>query len=348
MIIFLLVAIVPSALAQKPDTSLVTLTECWQYRSPSLPGSQAALDGSNLYIAEAGGRISAISLSNGVRLWSTELGGDVISNVVTDGANVYIVNSASGKVRLHSLSVTSGIQNADADLPITEAARLLLAGGRILTLEDSGYLASFRSSLVKAEWRSFLSGVMLSAAALTTDKLLVATSDNKLHAIAVADGKETGTYPADAAITAVDIAEGDLVIGDIRGNVIRYDEGVRSWRFRNGARINVLTSTPKGLITASADNFVYLINNDNGDIKWKKRMSARVAGVLIDGDVIVVTAVGEPSAAILDLDNGKNIGQLSISDDESFIGMPLSARGQLIFFTSSRILAASRPGCSAK
>ena len=66
------------------------------------------------------------------------------------------------------------------------------------------------------------------------------------------------------------------------------------------------------------------------------------------GDVAVVLTVGEPNAVILSLDNGKPVGQLSISDDDSFIQPTVVAESKLLFFTTGKVLAESVQPCSLK
>ena len=88
-----LLAIPSLSSAQKKDVSVITLNECWKYASPDIMNLRPAADRSNLYIAEGGGRVTAISLVSGTRLWSTELGGDIRSNLAVLGSSVYVAAS---------------------------------------------------------------------------------------------------------------------------------------------------------------------------------------------------------------------------------------------------------------
>src|SRR4051794_16031441 len=104
--------------AKALDDQFVNLQMCWQYRSPDLLTYSPATDESNLYVAEAGGRISAISLTNGTRLWSTDLGGENRSNVIVFGKYVYVITTNSqNHSKLDSLSRTTGVPNLEIEIP---------------------------------------------------------------------------------------------------------------------------------------------------------------------------------------------------------------------------------------
>ena len=309
-----------------------------------------AVDKLNIYLPENGGRITAISLSTGTRLWSTELGGEIRSNVVTLGSNVYAVTvDPSRHARLRSLSITSGIPNLEVEMPSGENVRLGIADNKLVVTLDTGYLAVYEFGDTKPDWQSSLPAIDLSTMLFTPAKIIAATADKRIHAINLADGKESSALPVADQVVALGLFEGNILSGDSRGNLMRYNEDRSvSWRFRNGARISSIVPTTKGILAASADNFVYMIGGYFGDIRWKKRMAGRVSSVATDGDVGIVLTVGEPTAVLLNLENGKSVGQFAISDDDSFTQPVITADGRLFFFTTKQILSESVGTCSLK
>jgi outer membrane protein assembly factor BamB len=343
-----LVALIAAPVAPAaPDGPLIALKECWHY-GPAIADAQPAADSNNVYIAENGGRVSAISLSTGTRIWSTELGGEVVSDLVSDTSNIYVVtNEVFGGAHLRSLSVASGIPNWDVEYPGGRHIMLGTFGGKLVVVMDTGVISAYRPGMGKAEWNLTLP-MNITGMYSGAGKMLIATADREVHSVDVASGKQMSTYSMDADITATAVFGEGVVIGDDRGNIVRFASGSRSWRFRNGARITSLTHTVRGLIAASADNFVYLISDDTGDVRWKKRLPGRVANVAIAGDTAVVTAIGEPDAFLIDLETGKAAGRLSLGSGEVFIGLPLFSDGKFIFFTSAGVLAASQSPCSGK
>jgi outer membrane protein assembly factor BamB len=145
------------------------------------------------------------------------------------------------------------------------------------------------------------------------------------------------------------VIDDDLVWGDDRGNLVRYnlDKNSVYWKFKNGARISSIVAISDGVIAASNDNFAYLISSYYGSVRWKKRLSGRVSYLTVgDGSIAVAETVGEPNATVLNLENGKSVGQASIADDEAYLQAPVYAAGKFIFFTNRQIAARSAAGCT--
>jgi outer membrane protein assembly factor BamB len=348
--IFACVPFVSAIRSKSKDVSVVALNECWRYRSSDFMALRPAVDKSNLYIPENGGRITAVSLSTGTRLWSTELGGEIRSNVVVQGSNVYAVTVDPAKhTRLRSLSIASGIPNLEVEIPSGENVRLGIADNKLAVTLDTGYLAVYEFGATKPDWQSSLQAIDLATVLFAPGKILAATADKRIHTLNLTDGKETSVLRLNDGVAALGLFEGNILSGDSRGNLMRYNEDrTVSWRFRNGARISSIVPTTKGILAASADNFVYMVGGYFGDIRWKKRMAGRVSSVATDGEIGIVLTVGEPAAVLLNLENGRSVGQLAISDDDSFTQPVIAADGRLFFFTSRQILSESVGPCSLK
>jgi outer membrane protein assembly factor BamB len=335
----------------KDDVTVITLNECWRYRSPDVLVLRPAVDKSNLYVAENGGRVSAISLASGIRLWSSELGGEIRSNIAVQGASVFAVTSdGSKRMRLRGLSLVSGIPASDIELPYSANARIESAGGKLVVALDTGYVASFAAGGQKPEWQTTVPNIDISNIVVLNGNIIAAGSDKTIHVVSIADGKAIATTPVENTISAFGVYDSDLVVGDNRGNLTRYDDDYRTvyWRFRNGARISSIVPTEQGVMAASLDNFVYMASGYYGDVRWKKRMAGRVSSLVADGNIAVALTVGEPLAVILNLDNGKSSGEFAIGDDDSFTQPAIAAEGKLLFFTTSQILAESVKPCPAK
>jgi len=340
---------------QRLETTPISLNECWQYPSDSIQTAQPATDAVNLYFAEVGGRITAISLSTGLRVWSTDLGGEVRSNVAVHGSSVFVVTgpafdgTARANGRLRSLSSATGVPSLDVTIPYSEDVRLDISGGNLIAVQNTGIVTAYDPGLSRQVWSRSLPAV--ATAAFDGDRLLLAAADRTVHVISTKTGKELMAANSNNVLTAIAAVNDDILWGDDRGNVVRYDADKHSvvWRFRNGARISDLTVTSEGIVVTSLDNFVYLISESNGVVRWKKRQVGRISDITLDrGSLGVVITVGEPNAAVLDIQNGKTVGVLTIRDNEAFIRRPIFSNGRFIFFTTERIMSRSLLPCSSK
>lgn len=336
---------------REKETPIVTLNECWRYRSNDLLALKPAVDTSNLYLAENGGRVSAVSLSSGVRLWSTDLGGEIRSNVAVQGSQVFVATSdASKHLRLRALSTASGIPTMEIDLPYADILYIASADGKLVVAEQTGYVAVFAAGSQKPDWQTMVPGIDISNMVIASDQLIAPAAERSIRVISLADGKTVSSTTLDTAAATLGLFDGNLVAGDSRGNLIRYNDDHHTiyWRLRNGARMSGIVATVKGVLAASLDNFVYMVSGYYGDIRWKRRMPGRVASIVTDGDIAIVQTIGESDAVILNLESGKPAGQLSIGDDSFTQPAMAGSGGKFLFFTTGQVIAESAGVCSQK
>lgn len=312
--------------------------------------SPPVADTNQLYIAQEGGRISAVALASGTRLWSAEIGGEIVSNVVPDGKNIYLVSNIGGRRSvLRSISSVSGIPNMETDIPYGENIRLGVSNGKTIVVYQNGTLAAYEFVSGKPLWQLMLSPINIAAVTFTDQAIVIPTEDKKLQVISAPDGKVVLSVPTRGTVTAVGMIEEDLLWGEDRGSLVRFDtEGkLVSWRYKNGAKIAALRSTERGILAASFDNFVYLLSGYNGDIRWKKRLSGRVAGMTVSGDVGIILTVGDQAAVLINLETGKQVGQFVAAENDGFIFPSVATGDQMLFFTGAQIVAKSAKTCGA-
>ena len=244
-------------------------------------------------------------------------------------------------MHLRGLSIASGIPTSDIEIPFSTSVCVDAVGAKLFVALDSGYVASFVIGGQKPEWQITIPGLDISNIVFLSDKIVTAAADKTIRVISLNDGKVLLSSTVENTVSALSIFEGNVVVGDSRGNLTRYYDDYHTiyWRFRNGARISSVVSTDRGVLAASLDNFVYMTAGYFGDVRWKRRMAGRVSSIVM---------TGEPNAVILSLDNGKPVGQLSISDDDSFIQPTVVAESKLLFFTTGKVLAESVQPCSLK
>lgn len=342
------------AVAQKPGASPLTIRKCWQYDLNGTRPLSAVAKSDNLYIAEDGGRLTAISLVGGRRLWSTELGGDVQSNLALSGSNIYVVSTSAAekaRVRLRSLSIATGLTNREIELPAGQNVWLGSDAGKVIAAMGNGQLIAFDTNSGNQLWEKQFPPIESGTLALKNDELAFATSDRKVHVLSAAAGSEKATVKSDFPVSALAIYNDDILWGDERGSIVRYDlkKGRALWRLKNGARISGLQITGSGVIATSFDNFVYLIQPSTGNVRWKRRLAGRVADApLVNGGIAIILTVGGQEAVYMRLEDGKPVGQMSVGDDEAFMGPPILAAGAFAFLMNNRVTLQTSGSCPAK
>jgi len=343
------------AFSQRPDGPLISLIECWRNDSIRLDPVTPAYDVNGLYLPERGGRLSAVAIQNGKLIWSTELGGEIRSNVAVIGGSVYVVAgpAADGKPNgtgsLRVLSANTGVPTVEIQVS-TEEARLIPAAGKLVVLTPGGLISAFETGGHALAWQRSLPQINIKNALVRNDRLVIATADKKVHVIAAATGADLSVVPTERPVSALGVIEDDIVWGDDHGEIVRYDLEKNSvyWRFKNGARISGFAPTDDGIAAASLDNFTYFLSSDYGSVRWKKRLPGRVESITPFGKtLVVVQTVGEPTATLISVENGRSVGQVS-SQDDSFTEPPLDAHGSLVFFTNQMIFAERATPCASK
>jgi outer membrane protein assembly factor BamB len=221
--------------------------------------------------------------------------------------------------------------------------------GRIVLVAENGVVSALAAATGETQWSKKLGALSLAAVRAVGTEIMFATAeDHRLHILDVSDGREVASVDTGHAVTALSTVGDDLIWGDERGSVVRYDrgEGSISWRYRNGARISSIVEAGDHVIAASLDNFIYSIADSTGRVRWKKRLPARVLDrPLVDKELGIVLTFGEPNAALINMENGKLLGRYSVNDDESFLQPPIAASGSYIFFTNRRVLLHRRGEC---
>jgi outer membrane protein assembly factor BamB len=122
------------------------------------------------------------------------------------------------------------------------------------------------------------------------------------------------------------------------------------WRFKSGARIGTIVDTEEGMLVGSYDNFLYLISNYSGDVRWKRRMGSRLADdPFVSKNQLFLTVSVEDTAVSIDLENGKIIEQFELGENKYAISSPMLTEGSMLVFSiPDAIVAYSNSPCVQK
>ena len=109
------------------------LKKCWEYKVEGLPSNPLASDDRKIFFSTEAGGVHAIDAKTSTNVWTTELGGDIVSNLLVTDSSVFVVsnpvandgNDVNASI-LRSLSKETGITNWSVRLPFSE--RIFLGG----------------------------------------------------------------------------------------------------------------------------------------------------------------------------------------------------------------------------
>ena len=344
--------------AQKPASS-ISIKRCWEYPVASLSDKGISSDGMRAYLAEDGARLEAVSITDGSRIWFSDLGGEIISNVVEGNGALFVVTrsveSSGGKPAstvVRSLSKETGITNWVAD--VSDSSRYYLGTERelLIAVSDQGKAAALSTAAGAERWSTSFAGKITSVPFFSAGRFIVATDRPEILVVSVQDGKIAFRKVVRFRLTSVFLPEGDKgAWGDERGNLTLGDlaSGKTIWKIKKGAAVSDIGAMGEMLLVTSDDNFVYAIASYNGGVRWKKRQTDRIykPGILAGGFVVLSAKTGGTSQ-ILEADRGRILDQIQLSAGATVVQFPIIAGDSILIPASTGLSAYSVTGCTTK
>lgn len=329
--------------------------KCWSYKVSETDSISLASDDRYILVSGADAHIVLLSQATGERIWATELGGETVSNIYLGPNSVFIVTQspAVGTQQparvLRSLSKETGLTNWS--VAESGGGPTLITGedAKVTILSSSGSVRGYETETGKQLWEREFAQILLGAVWTGGGKISFSTRENGLFILDSSTGRTVFQKKLDRAATSIAVPnEKTIVWGDETGQVISQNIGTgrANWRLKQGGKVSDMRLFEGGVLVSSFDNFVYFVSLGSGNVRWKKRQPGRISRASIFEDhAAVLVGYGENSAALIDLQNGKPINQLS--DDSAFVGGPVISKTSLVFATTEGVTAYGQNGCAA-
>jgi len=353
VLLFLGLLCVSFSYGQDKTAGEIDVARCWSYPLNDEAESRIAVDGGRIILGGSGGRVDVLS-ADGDKIWSSEFGGGISSNLLPDTNGLFFVTSAvktdenDPESVLHMVSKETGVTIWTLKLPPAESHFLAALNGTIIVVSKNGVIQSLDSKSGTLKWKREIADGFVALPVFTTDKLLVATTKKQVFTISLGSGQieSLQTFPYDTS--ALSTGGGMLIVGDERGNVTVLASGIGKpkWKFRAGAQISAVVGLKDHVLVASHDNFIYFLSLSRGGLVWKKRLSGRtsyVSGSL--GPYVLVASLEGHSILYLDPSSGKVSGQIALKDDEDLVAAAVADK-VVYTLTSDAVHAYASNGCS--
>jgi outer membrane protein assembly factor BamB len=347
-------------LSRSEKSEITPLKKCWEYRTEGSNDKTLASDNIIITIATKSGNIQAINAETSANIWTTDLGGGIVSNIVFADTGVFIVSnaitskdSAPDASILRSLSKKTGITNWTTRLPFSSEIILGIAQGKIITAGREGSITAVDSRNGSINWKALLSGQLTAGPHISGGSITYGTNLKEIVSLEMETGVELFRLSTKFIPTAfAGKFKNNLAAGDERGNLILLNilTGRNAWKFKSGAGISAIFVSGNGLVVSSLDNFIYMISLNNGDVLWKRRLPGRILqGVLVTDNFIFASIYGENSWFLIDAKNGKVIDQMFQTEKNYHNQAPLLVNSSnIVFATPEGIESHSVNGCAVK
>jgi outer membrane protein assembly factor BamB len=354
--LLLFVYSVHAALQDEPPEKSPGFIKCWEYQAAPDLTVNAVADNASVYFFDTENKLNGVDLISGAKIWSTELGGDIVSNLFLADESIFVVTSSAvtagiePKAVIWSISRQTGITEWRTEISRSPSAWLGASSGNILVIGSDGVVSALGSAHGELIWRKEIGANVSSDPYFDDTGASMGTSNKQVVSLGIRDGRTEVLWKSEHTPTAVYFnSRSRLLIGDERGNLFSIPVGSDpSWRFKKGARISRVLSNGVDYLLISNDNFVYNMSR-GGDVRWKRRLPGRVAGApLALGETLAVSIVGAGDVYLLDLDDGKISNRIE-TNDEASAGIAGRTDGKGFAMTGvTRVSYFSSDKCSVK
>ncbi|MFN0277757.1 MAG: PQQ-binding-like beta-propeller repeat protein [Pyrinomonadaceae bacterium] len=333
------------------------MTKCWAYQLGDVIGQQIVSDVEHVFVGSGGGKVEALSL-DGKKIWSSEFGGEITSNILAAESGLFLVTSTVSSdttklsdSRLRSLSKETGITNWAVTLPDAEAHFLSAFNAAVIVVSKNGAVQSIDAKQGGVKWKREIAAGFVAEPVFFSKTVTIATTGNQIFALSLATGEIESIRKSVFGVTALAIMQNDVLIaGDERGNIFSLN-GVDKpmWTFKAGGQISDIFAVGDNLLAASHDNFVYFLVGRNGGRVWKLRLTGRVSDLAIGEDrYALISSFDEHKVMFVDLGNGKIAGQTVFDDDETAVQIQANPGLPMLVLTNRALNAYRLNGCSSK
>ncbi|MCC6742801.1 MAG: PQQ-binding-like beta-propeller repeat protein [Acidobacteria bacterium] len=322
----------------------------WRFETNALSGLRPGGDASLVVVPMIEGKFVALAPIDGSLLWTADPGGDASAPplVTHDSAIVATSRTGTGSLGvLRALDRGTGLSIWVREMPKPVVSEMLYANGRIYFGSSDGSVYALRADSGAVVWAFATRGAVRGQIQLSDDAVLVGSDDGALYALDWEHGTELWRVQTGGAVVGRPaLTDKRMFVTSGDGVTTAYDRATRKvlWRARTGAAIEAgpVLVGHDGLLVASFDNFVYLLDARNGDRLWKRRLRGRIVSEPILGgeDRAIVAPLRDDRLTVLGVRDGNRLGAFALDPGEALVAPPLVAGATLLLSTDSGLVAA--------
>lgn len=266
----------------------------WRRRLPNSPGAGPLADGDRILVAtqEENGRVYAMQLATGARIWSAPAG-DVAAPLALDDSTVYAATTTGDVLALRTTDGTkvwrTRLAGAVRAAPLPTAAGLVVA-----TTADSVFLLHAGSGRILA--RTAARGSVLAPPTLAGPLVIVGTSAGEVLALRTDSLVPEWRLDLGGPVAGtVAVRDGTAFALTARGTLWRIP--LASPTGAEHVETGVVTRagpipTPSGVFVASIEGEILLVDPATGARRWSAQVQTPLEEPpLVDGRFILAAAV---------------------------------------------------------
>lgn len=324
------------------------LQKCWEGSDSNITKAGIASDNvNNIYFSTSDNNLNTLNLL-GQKLWKTNLGEKII-NFLAETDKVYLLSQSLTNTQEYYIYTISN------------------STGLVIQKENVSWqiLEKFNLPNIQRQERPLMTPENILINKLLFFDLLVFDNNNPLYYDTTQNILYTSLPSKNIQIflnqndnipviiktpfqtEIIRSAESQkFLIGNAIGEIALLNYHKVIWKKRIGGEIIEMFWNDFGVTVISNDNFIYQFSRANGKILWKRRFSGRLTTSYIKEKQLIATTINnEGNLFLIDITSGKVINQISIENNNFFIGKPIIIKDLLILLTNQGITAYSPKTC---
>lgn len=312
------------------------LTVGWTHEAGEAIESSAAIVAGVVYVGAQPGKLLALDLRTGARLWAYEPGADIgeSSPCVADG--VVYVGDLGGTV--HAVKAKDGARLWTFKTKTEVKASPVVAEGKVIVGSYDSHVYALDAKTGALAWAFATEGQVHATAAVADGVAFITGCDSVLRAIRVADGKEMFQVTSGAYTGASPALVGDRAYyGTFENEVLAVDLTAKRvlWRYKPEERQFPFYSSAAvdggRVVLGGRDKLVHALDAATGKVQWTFTTKGRVdsSPILAAGQVYVGSADGRVYA--LDAATGRATAEFDTGGP--ITASPAIAGGRLVIGT---------------
>lgn len=348
-----LLAVLTLILLTVSVSALPQITKCWEIEGGGKLFPQYASDNEKGLAFLLHDRLELKSLGPAGRLnWATALPDVLSDSVIGSNDGVFaLVRKSDETVNLVRLSTNTGLTLATTSFPANasdRAPQLMQRSGGVFLAFANEILALNADGSILAQRRFETAVDFIQSPG--SERVFVRLSEGFIAEVAVRDASIELNMLSIKTLSVEKLvgAEDGFVLTDRAGRVQFYSPIFeRLWEMRAGAGIQSLVPFGDAVFITSNDNFVYLLNKNDGDIRWRFRTGGRSLGVKLEFEKKVYFLIGEIAGGSLFLldSAGRRLSEVPLEADEMVRSIDLSQPDRVVVASNSRVVEYSLGAC---
>lgn len=270
----------------------------WRRRGDGVFSAGPVVGGGRVFVASegTGGRVTAMRLRDGRRIWQTTVG-DVSSHLALHDTVVYGVNDEGDAF---ALGAAGGEVLWRRSVGPTRSGPLVVgAYVAIPTLRDSLFVLNRERGAVQsaAEMSATTTAPL---ARLDDTTLVVASAEGSIHAVRIPNGRTVWTARTDESISGAPVVVGDTVFALGRScTLFRVPRHLGDVSQRDAIQDCITIASPlvlrDGVLVATVGGEVTYISRSTGRRVWTRQVKGplRHPPVVLDRQAVIATLGGE-------------------------------------------------------